>query len=86
MKKNLFDCKVGDKVVYTVEGLTGIITQINSRRFTVVWSITDEEEGDCNTEQEISIGIYKGNNAWQKVIQYEDEKELLMLMIKYSPS
>lgn len=84
INQNLFECSVGDKVIYVETGGTGIITRIAlNEEIEFSWHILDNYS-DYEYLQCISIKSYIQNPLWRYVYKYDNEQDLLILKIKYS--
>jgi hypothetical protein len=74
--KELFDGKVGDKVVF-LESFTvlGIIESTVGNRISIQW--------DNGHLQDVYDEDWELQLVWKQVVVYESEQELLQLKIKY---
>lgn len=82
MKNDLFDGKIGDKVFYIKYGAVGEITRLNLLKmtFSIHWF-----DSHFNI-QTIDHKTYLKNAEWRNVFLVENEKELLILKLKYPPA
>ena len=62
MKTNLFDCKVGDKVIYTRSDGHGMIKSFNGSNLTITWF-----HDNYTNDQKVNKTSYFLNEAWRHV-------------------
>lgn len=79
MKTNLFDCKIGDRVIYTHTNIRGIIKSLDVCYVTITWL-----HNSYTNDQEVSKTNYLSNENWRHVYQYDNDKDLLVIKLKES--
>ena len=79
MKTNLFDCNVGDKVIYTRSDGHGMIKSLTDSNLTITWF-----HDNYTNDQKVNKTNYFLNKAWRHVYQYDNEKDLLVIKLKES--
>jgi hypothetical protein len=82
IKTNLFDCEVDDKIFFTGSLSYGVIESVTKERITVYWSHSEETAITAGS-QTISLEMYSRIADWRHVFCYENDKDLLMIRLKY---
>ena len=88
IKHNLFECNVGDKVIYTRTFVQGEIAKFyidwTGRKYKLVihWNYKDPDQ---EHDQTISLDGYNTYPDWRKVVSYETEQDLMIINLKYTP-
>jgi hypothetical protein len=79
--------KVGDYISYydTHETIfyAGEIIRLDAEYLTILWRYDSAYPNDEDYSQNIDITEYRRNKEWGKVLLISDEKEKLLLKIKY---
>lgn len=86
MIKNLFDGKIGDKVIYPLRLYIGeIVESRDSKNPTlgIIWEHEFVNNEDGGKIQYVSYSEYMSSTSWQEVLCCENDKDLLQIKLKF---